>query len=174
MPTLASNWWLLVLRGLAAIVFGVLTILWPGASLASLVLLFGVYALVEGATSLGLAFMHAEGRTGTWILHGLVGIGAGILTFTYPAISAIALYAIIAGWAIATGIVEIVMASDLRGIVGSVGSIIFAGIVSVLFGIVLVALPAAGVRALVGVIAAYAIISGIAWVTVGMRVHRLA
>jgi uncharacterized membrane protein HdeD (DUF308 family) len=66
------------------------------------------------------------------------------------------------------------MASDLRGTVGSVGSIIFAGIVSVLFGIVLVALPAAGVRALVGVIAAYAIISGIAWVTVGMRVHRLA
>src|SRR5271170_7294566 len=157
MPTLARNWWLLVLRGLAAIVFGILTIVWPGASLATLVLLFGVYALVEGATSLRLAFMHAEGRTGTWILHGLVGIGAGILTFSYPGISAIALYAIIAGWAIATGIVELVMASDLRGIVGKVGSIVFAGIVPVLFGIVLVALPAASVRALVGVIAAYAI-----------------
>jgi uncharacterized membrane protein HdeD (DUF308 family) len=134
-----------------------------------------VYALVEGATSLGLAFARAEGRTGAWILHALVGIGAGILTFTYPALTAIALYTIIAGWAIATGIVELLVASDVHDLVGtSTGSIIFAGIVSILFGILLVALPAGGILALVGLIAAYAILSGIAWVAVGMRVHRLA
>jgi len=92
METLARNWWLLVFRGLAAIAFGVLTFMWPGASLASLVLLFGAYSMVEGFTSLMLAVTRAEGRTGVWILHAIVGIGAGLLTFSYPAITAIALY----------------------------------------------------------------------------------
>ena len=127
MATLARNWWLLVLRGIAAILFGVFALLWPGATLASLVVLFGLYSLVEGGTSLVLAFMKAEGRTGTWILHALVGIGAGILTFAYPGITAITLYAIIAGWAIAKGIVEILVASDLRHAGGDVGTIVFAG-----------------------------------------------
>src|SRR5271166_4840685 len=121
MKTLARNWWLLVLRGVAAIAFGVLTIVWPGASLASLVVLFGVYSLVEGFTSLGLAFMKAEGRVGTWIVHSVVGVAAGVLTLAYPGITAIALYAIIAGWALATGIVEIFVAVALRGVGGRVG-----------------------------------------------------
>ncbi len=174
MTTLARNWWLLVVRGVAAILFGILTLMWPGASLASLVLLFGIYSLVEGITSLALAFMNAEGRVGTWVLHGLVGIGAGILTFAYPGITSIALYAIIAGWAIATGIVEIFVASVLKDAGGRVGSIVFAGIVSILFGSLLVALPAAGVVALVSVIAAMALMSGIAWVSFGVRLHRFA
>jgi len=174
MATLAQNWWLLVLRGAAAIVFGLLTLVWPGASLASLVLLFGAYSLLEGATSLGLAFMRAEGKLGTWLLHAVVGLGAALVTLGYPALTAVALYSIIAVWAIATGIVEIVMASQLRALIGSVGSVVFAGVVSILFGIALVAFPAAGILALVGVIAAYAIMSGIAWVSFGMRVYRLA
>ncbi len=172
MATLAKNWWLLVLRGVAAILFGILTVVWPGASLASLVILFGAYALVEGFTSLVFAFT-AEGRMGTWILHALFGIAAGILTFVYPGITAISLYAIIAGWAIITGIVEIVVASQLRGMVEGVGAVVFAGIVSILFGAMLVALPVAGVVALVSVIATMAIMSGIAWVTFGVRLHRL-
>jgi uncharacterized membrane protein HdeD (DUF308 family) len=173
MATLARNWWLLVLRGIAAVLFGVLALLWPGATLASLVLLFGIYSLVEGVTSLVLAFMRAEGRTGTWVLHALVGIGAGILTFVYPGITAIALYAIIAGWAIATGIVEIFVASELRDAGGDVGTVVFAGILSILFGTLLIALPAVGVMALVGTIAAFAFLSGIAWVTFGVRLHSV-
>jgi len=96
------------------------------------------------------------------------------LTFVYPGITAIALYAIIAGWAIATGIVEIFVASALRGAGGGVGSIVFAGIVSILFGILLIALPAAGVVALVSLIAAMAVMSGAAWVTFGVQLHRVA
>lgn len=174
MDILARNWWLLVFRGLAAIVFGVLTLVWPGSALVSLVLLFGAYSLIEGLTSLVLAITRAEGRTGIWILHALVGIGAGVLTFAYPGITAIALYAIIAGWAIATGIIELYVASVLRDVGGKVGTIVFAGIVSILFGALLVALPVAGVVALVGVIAALAIMSGTAWVTFGVRLHRIA
>jgi len=173
MATLARNWWLLVVRGVAAILFGILTVVWPGASLASLVLLFGIYSIVEGLTSLVLAFARAEGRTGTWVLHALVGVGAGVATFAYPALTAVALYALIAGWAVATGIIEIAVASQLRGS-GRGGSIVVAGVVSSPGGGLLVALPAAGVVALVGVIAALAIMSGMAWVSFGMRLHRLA
>lgn len=172
MMALARNWWLLVLRGIAAIVFGILTVAWPGASLATLVLFFGAYAIVEGSTSLALAFMKAEGRVGTWIFHAIVGIGAGIVTFAYPGITAVALYAIIAAWAIMTGIVEIFVASVLRDVGGRVGAVVFAGIVSILFGVLLIALPAAGVVALVSLIAAMALMSGIAWVTFGVRLHR--
>jgi len=170
MPTLVRNWWLLVLRGAAAIAFGLFTLVWPGTSLASLVLLFGAYSLVEGFTSLVLAFMRAEGRTGTWIVHAIVGMGAGILTFTYPGLTAVALYGIIAGWAIATGIVEIVVAAVLR----DAGAIVFAGIVSIFFGALLIALPAAGVLALVSLVAVLALMSGAAWVSFGMRLHRFA
>jgi uncharacterized membrane protein HdeD (DUF308 family) len=174
MEILARNWWLLVLRGVAAIAFGVLMIVWPGASIASLVLLFGAYAIVEGLTSLGLAFMKAEGRVGTWIVHAVVGVVAGVLTLAHPAITAIALYAIIAGWAMATGIVELFVAVALRGLGGRVGVVVFAGIASILFGILLVALPAVGVLALVSVIATMAVVSGIAWVAFGVQLHRLA
>jgi uncharacterized membrane protein HdeD (DUF308 family) len=163
-----------MVRGLAAILFGVLMLLSPGASLASLVILFGVYSLVEGVTSLVLAFRKAEGRTGTWVLHALVGIGAGVLTFTYPGLTAVALYGIIAGWAIVTGIVEIFVASELRRAGGSVGTITFAGVASILFGALLIALPRAGIVALVTLIAVLAISSGIAWVMFGVRLHRLA
>lgn len=174
MATLARNWWLLVVRGAAAILFGILTVVWPGASLASLVLLFGIYSLVEGLTSLVLAFMRAEGRTGVWILHALVGIGAGILTFSYPGITAVSLYTIIAAWAVVTGVIELVVASQLRGAGRGAGRVLFAGVVSILFGALLVALPAAGVVALVSIIATLAILSGIAWVSFGLRLHQLA
>jgi uncharacterized membrane protein HdeD (DUF308 family) len=164
-----------VVRGAAAILFGILTLVWPGASLASLVLLFGIYSLVEGLTSLALAFVHAEGRTGVWILHALVGLGAGILTFSYPGITAVSLYTIIAAWAVVTGVIELVVASRLRSAGrGAAGRVLFAGIVSILFGALLVALPGAGVVALVSIIATLAILSGIAWMSFGLRLHQLA
>jgi uncharacterized membrane protein HdeD (DUF308 family) len=96
------------------------------------------------------------------------------LTFAYPGLTAVALYAIIAGWAIATGIIEILVASELKGLGGSVGAIVFAGIVSMFFGALLIALPAYGLVALVSLIAVMAIMSGIAWVAFGVRLHRLA
>src|SRR5678815_2901282 len=132
--SLAKNWWLLVVRGVAAIAFGVLTLIWPGKALATLVLLFGLYALIEGVTSAVLAVMRAENQTGTWVLHAIIGIGAGLITFVYPHLTAIGLYAIIAGWAVATGVIEIMFASQMKGVLDRVGLIVFSGVVSILFG----------------------------------------
>jgi uncharacterized membrane protein HdeD (DUF308 family) len=173
MESLARNWWLLIVRGVAAVAFGVLTLIWPGKALATLVLLFGLYALIEGVTSAVLAIMRAENQTGTWVLHAIVGIGAGIITFVYPHLTAIGLYAVIAGWAVATGVIEIMFASQMKNVLDRVGWIAFSGVASILFGVLLILFPATGVTALVVLIAAYAISSGIAWLVAGARLRRL-
>src|SRR6516165_7140349 len=104
--TLAQNWWALALRGLAAVVFGLLTFFLPGITLVTLVLLFGAYALVDGVFNVIAAFRSASHHWAL-LIEGLIGILAGIVTFAWPAMTAIALLYLIAFWAILTGIFEI-------------------------------------------------------------------
>ena len=110
--TFRLNWWLLALRGLVAVLFGVLAFVWPGATLITLVWLFGAFALVNGLLSLILAAKAPKGypRIGSLILGGLLGILAGLLTFVMPGITALGLLMLIAAWAIVTGIMEVVAA----------------------------------------------------------------
>src|SRR5438876_3317012 len=108
--TFKLNWWLLALRGLVAVLFGVLAFMWPGITLITLVWLFGAFALVNGILSFVLATKAPKGypRFGSLILGGLLGILAGLLTFVMPAITALGLLILIASWAMVTGILEIV------------------------------------------------------------------
>ena len=105
--TLARNWWALALRGLVAVLFGLLTFLLPGITLVTLVLLFGAYALVDGVFNV-IAFFRVASHHWAFLIEGVIGIIAGILTFVWPAITAIALLYLIAFWAIFTGVLEIV------------------------------------------------------------------
>src|SRR6267143_1052198 len=116
--TLKLNWWLLALRGLVAVLFGVLAFVWPGITLITLVWLFGVYALVNGLLSLVLAAKAPKGypRFGSLIFGGLLGILAGLVTFVMPGITALGLLILIAAWALVTGILEIIAAIRLRKI----------------------------------------------------------
>ncbi len=106
LQTLTANWWALALRGLAAVLFGLLTFFLPGITLVTLVLLFGAYALVDGVFNV-LAFFRVASHQWALLIEGVVGIIAGLLTFAWPAITAIALLYVIAFWAILTGIFEI-------------------------------------------------------------------
>jgi uncharacterized membrane protein HdeD (DUF308 family) len=110
---LARNWWALALRGLVAVLFGLLTILIPGVTLVTLVLLFGAYALVDGIFNVMASFRSASHHWAL-LLEGVIGILAGILTFAWPAITAVALLYLIAFWAILTGIFEIIAGVRLR------------------------------------------------------------
>src|SRR6267154_1988250 len=114
--TLAHNWWLLAWRGLVAMIFGLLAFVWPGITLLSLVLLFGAFALMNGVLSLAIAIKAPKGypRFGSLVLGGILGIIAGTVTFFWPGLTAIGLLVVIAAWAIATGIMEIVAAIKLR------------------------------------------------------------
>jgi uncharacterized membrane protein HdeD (DUF308 family) len=172
--TFRLNWWLLALRGLVAVLFGVLAFVWPGATLITLVWLFGAFALVNGLLSLILAAKAPKGypRIGSLILGGLLGILAGLLTFVMPGITALGLLMLIAAWAIVTGIMEVVAAIRLRKIIANEWLLILAGIASVAFGVILFLRPAAGALALIWWIGAWALIFGILLIVLAFRMRN--
>lgn len=169
----SRHWWILLLRGLAAIAFGVLTWLQPGISLSALVLLFGVYTLADGILGVWTAVAGRKEYGDWWVLllWGLLGVGVGILTFLAPGITALALLFYIAVWAIATGVLQIVAAIRLRKEIEGEWFFILAGLASLVFGILLMARPGAGALALLGLIAAYAIIFGVLLVILAFTVR---
>src|SRR4051812_20518350 len=106
---LAKNWWMLLLRGVAAIIFGVLALTWPGMTLVTLILFYGAYMLVDGVLAIVAAITGGALMPRWWLaIVGLAGIAAGVLTFLMPGLTAIVLLYFIAGWAIATGALQII------------------------------------------------------------------
>ena len=170
---LARNWWLILLRGICAIIFGVLTFIWPAASLVTLVLLYGAYALVDGIFALGAAFMGGGGAAPRWWLAivGLLGIAAGIATFLWPGITALVLLLFIAFWAIAIGIMQVIGAIQLRKEIDNEWLLAACGILSIIFGLILVVQPGVGALALVTVIGIYAVLYGILLISFALRLR---
>jgi uncharacterized membrane protein HdeD (DUF308 family) len=160
---LSRNWWALALRGLAAIVFGVLAILWPAITLVALVLLFAAYAIVDGVFALASGIRRSgDGRGTDWfmVLAGVAGIAAGVIAVALPGMTALVLVIIIAAWAIVTGIAELAIAYRLRDEIRGEWLLALDGVVSIIFGLVLFFFPGAGAIALVLLIGAFAIVSG--------------
>lgn len=174
---LSNGWWILALRGVVAILFGILAIAWPGLTLLVLVALFAAYALVTGVIAAIGAIRHREAR-GWWIalVWGLVGIAAGVLAVIYPAITALALVLLMGANALVTGVLEIVMAVRLRREIQGYGEwwLGFAGAISVLFGVLVLAFPGAGALALVWLVALYAVMSGVLMLIAAFRLHASA
>jgi len=171
---LSRNWWALAVRGVAGIVFGILAFVMPVVTLAALVLLFGAYALVDGAFNVVAA---ASGRTGgrPWwalLVAGLVSIGAGLVTFFMPGLTALALAYLIAAWAIATGVLEIIAAVRLRKVIRNEWWLGLSGALGIVFGVLLMLAPGAGALAMVLWIGAYAFVYGVALVILGVRLRR--
>ena len=177
-PTVLSrNWWAIALRGVAAIIFGLLTFVMPGITLAVLVLLFGAYAIVDGiftlvAVARGQAVARAEPR---WVLvlEGVVSIAAGLVAFLWPGLTALALVYLIAAWAIVTGVLEIVAAVRLRRQIDNEWWLGLSGALSVVFGVLLMAAPGAGALAMVFWIGAYAILFGALLVGLAFRLRSV-
>ena len=169
---LARNWWLLLLRGIAAIAFGVLTFFWPGLTLLTLLFLYGAFALFDGVLSLAAAIMGGAPAPRWWLaIVGLLGLAAGILTFAWPGVTALVLLLFIAFWAIATGVMQIVGAIRLRKEIDNEWLLIFCGVLSVAFGLILIVQPQTGALALAFVIAFYAILEGVGLVGLALRLR---
>jgi uncharacterized membrane protein HdeD (DUF308 family) len=173
--TLSRNWWLLALRGLAAVIFGVLAFVWPGVTLITLVWLFGAFALINGILSFAVAAKAPKGypRFGSLILGGLLGILVGLMTFVMPGITALGLLVLIAAWAMVTGVLEIVAAIRLRKEITNEWLLILVGLASVAFSIVLLLQPAAGALVIVWWIGAYALVFGILLFVLAFRLRSL-
>jgi uncharacterized membrane protein HdeD (DUF308 family) len=170
---LARNWWSLVIRGILGIVIGLITFVWPGITLTALVFLFAGYALVDGAVSLTGAVHAAQAheRWGALVIEGILGIAAAVITVFWPAITALSLVFIIAAWAILTGISEIVAAVRLRNYISGEWLLVLAGIASVIFGVLVAAVPLAGALVLAIWFGAYAFVFGIMVVALGFRLR---
>src|SRR5215208_118153 len=177
LPTLARNWWALVLRGLAAILFGLLAFFWPGITLFVLVIFFGAYMFVDGIFAI-IAAVRAAGEEERWwllLIEGILGVLAGLVAFFWPGLTALALLYFIAAWAIVTGIMEIVAAVRLRQEIEGEWALGLSGLLSVIFGVLLVVLPApAGLLSLVWLIGAYAVATGVLLLILAFRVRSEA
>ena len=171
--TLARNWWALALRGLVAVLFGLLTFFLPGITLVTLVLLFGAYALVDGIFNV-IAFFRVASHHWAFLIEGVIGIIAGILTFAWPGITAIVLLYLIAFWAIFTGVFEIVAGIRLRKAITNEWLLIVMGVLSLLFGVLILFAPIVGALAIVLWIGAYALVFGVFLLALAFRLrgHR--
>jgi len=169
---LSRYWWAFVLRGIFAIIFGLLAWIWPAITLPVIVIFFGAYAFVDGILLVinALGGWHREQHHWLLLLEGLVGVGIGIITFINPAVTAIALLFYIAVWSIATGVLEISSAIQLRKEVRGEGWMVLSGIASIVFGLLLMIFPGAGALGVIWLIAAYAIVFGVMLIGLGFKV----
>ncbi len=174
---LSRWWWTFILRGIAAIAFGILAFLSPGWGITVLVALFAAWAIVDGAGSL-IAGVRTRGEDRSWgleILEGLIGVVAGIVALVLPLdVVTTALVLVIAAWAVLTGVIEIVLAIRLRRAIRGELWMVLAGVASILFGVVLVLFPATGALSLVWLIGAFAIAFGVFEIGLGWRLRGLA
>jgi uncharacterized membrane protein HdeD (DUF308 family) len=172
---LAKNWWLILLRGICAVIFGLLTFAWPGVTLAVLVLFYGAFAFVDGVLALVAAVMGGQPAPRWWLaIVGVLGLAAGLITLVMPGITALILLYCIAFWAIAIGVMQIFGAIRLRKEIDNEWMLIASGIISVLFGLILIVNPGAGAMGVLFVIGVYAVIHGIILITLAMRLRRHA
>lgn len=172
---LARWWWTFILRGVLAILFGVIAFIAPPATIAALVLLFGAWALVDGAFDIVAALQHRTMDRSWWltILEGIVGIIVGVLALAFPDIAAASLLLLISAWSIVTGVIEIVLAIRLREQITGELWLAIAGVLSIVFGVLLFLFPAAGALTIVWIIGAFAIAFGISMIILGWRLRGI-
>ena len=173
--TLKRHWWVPVIRGIAAIVFGVIAFVYPGLTVAVLVLLFGAWVLVDGIFRVIGAIGHraSDKEWGFDLIIGIVGIIIGFLTFHAPQITALALIIYIAAWALMIGATEIALAIKLRREIKGEWFLILMGLVSIVFAVMLLWNPAVGAAALIWIMAWYAVILGVLGIIFGFRLRSL-
>ncbi len=172
---LAENWWLLLLRGLAAIAFGVIAFFWPGITLVALTYLWGAYALVDGVVAIWAAFSASGDDAGPrwWLgLSGIVSILAGIVAFVYPGLTALVLLVVIAVWAIIIGVLQLYAASQLRKVINNEWWLILSGLLSIAFGAVLIAWPGTGALAVIWTIAWFAVFFGCMFIGLAFELKK--
>jgi uncharacterized membrane protein HdeD (DUF308 family) len=170
---LARRWQLVVLRGVVAVLFGIFAIAWPGITVLALALLFGIYTLLDGVTSIAMG-IGREGDRVYLITLGVLGVVAGLIALVWPQITVVVLLVIIAVWAIVAGVMQIAAAVRLRKVIRNEWFLALSGIVALVLGLLLIVQPAEGAIALVVAIATFAVVWGLTLVVLGFRLRALA
>jgi uncharacterized membrane protein HdeD (DUF308 family) len=169
---LTRNWWLVALRGAFAVIFAILTLAWPGVTLVALILLWGIYAMVDGISSIALG-AAVRGHRWSNVLIGVIGVLAGLVAIVLPGETAVVLLVIIAVWAIIAGVVQLIAALALRRTLSHAWFLVVTGALTLVLGIVLLFNPGAGALALVTTIAMFALVWGISLILLAIRLRGL-
>jgi uncharacterized membrane protein HdeD (DUF308 family) len=173
---LQKAWWMLALRGVAALLFGILAIMWPDLTLLVLVGFFAAYAFITAAASLWAGWQNRKTDKGWWLLLllGVVAFASGVLSLIYPAITALVLVLLMGANALVIGVIDIALAIRLRKTLRGEWLLILTGIVSVVFGGLVMLFPGAGALALVWMVSFYAVLTGVLLLALAIRMRSEA
>lgn len=175
LDVLARNWWMLAVRGVVAIVFGIAVILFPSIALVTLALIWAAYAIVDGVLTIGSAIQSRASNPRWWVhlLEGIVSIAAGIGAAIFPGLTSLIFLYIIAFWAIFTGVMEIIAAIQLRKEIEGEFWLGLSGLLSIVFGVALIAFPGTGILTLLWLLAGYAIAFGVVMIILAFRLRGM-
>ena len=166
------HWWTFVLRGVLAILFGIVAVIWPGLTVATLIVIFGAYLLVDGVFSIGAAFVNGgNGRWVQYLLIGVIDVIIGLATLIWPGVTALGLIWFIGIWSVIVGVLQIFGSFRLRQSVGNEIWALVSGVLAVLVGLYLMVFPGSGAVALVWVIGIYAIVFGAMLMALGFQLR---
>ena len=171
LPTLTTNWWALLLRGIAAVLFGLAALFWPGLTLFALIVFFGAYTLVDGIFAIVAGIRGSGGRRWLLLAEGVLGVLVGLIAFFSPGMTALVFLYVIAAWAIFTGILKVLMAILLRREIDNEWTMALSGLLWVLLGVVLTVLPGVGLLSLAWLIGVFALGAGLALLVLAFRVR---
>jgi uncharacterized membrane protein HdeD (DUF308 family) len=168
-------WWVSVVRGLVAVALGIFAFVWPIATITALVLVFGAVAVADGILAIAAGIAARKLTTDWWVLlvQGFVGIGIGVLTVIYPSITALALVVLVALWAIALGVLQVIAAVKLRRDISGEWWVGLGGVLGIAFGVLLMMNPVVGGIAVVWLIGVFAMLWGVMLIVAGLDLRRL-
>lgn len=173
---MSRQWWVLALRGAIAVLFGVMAIAWPGITVLALVMLWGIYAVIDGITGLSMAFTARrvpDPQRWLYALLGVAGLVAGLIAIFWPEITALVLLVIIASWAVIAGVLQLIAAFRLRKEITGEWFLALSGAVCIVLGVLLFTQPATGAIALVVAIATFALVWGVSLILLGFRLRKV-
>jgi uncharacterized membrane protein HdeD (DUF308 family) len=165
----------LIVRGVVAVLFGILVVAWPGVTVLALVFLFGIYAIIDGVTNIGHYLSRRKRRRSAWqLVGGIISVLAGVIAMVWPGITALSLALVIGVWAVILGVSQIALAFEIKKTVRLWWLWLITGIVTTLFGLFVVVLPGPGILSLLGLLSGFAIVSGVLLIASGLGLRRLA
>jgi uncharacterized membrane protein HdeD (DUF308 family) len=172
---MTRNWWAYAIQGLAALIFGILTLVWPSISLVVMIALFGAFAVVTGVMLIAASFNAAKRHLhwGSLLAVGILDVAAGVVTWFWPGLTALALLYLVVAWAAVTGVIYIVASVEMRDAIPHSWLMTLTGVLSLVLAVVLAVDPRDGILSLVWVVGLYAIIGGIAELAFAFHVHSL-